>query len=331
MRFRMFVVPALLLVVALPAQASAGGFSGVVVAKQPQRGTLLLAGAHGVGVTVRGGLAGTAVGRRVSVQGVRLDDGTIRMSRLHVLARVHSATLRGTVVRKLAGGTLLASGRTVVMIHHLGRRLASVSDHGGLQAGDVAEFRVRFDDDELVEERPPVQVGQASIVRIEGAVVSVSPLVVSVEGLPVTITLPVGVTLPAALAPGRRIELAVQIGTANTFTLVAIDEIQNENPVAQAQEVEVEGFASKLDHDADRRQRQRDDVHLRRPDRDDAARASDRDTRRGAWRAAGRHGHAHSAPRRGRPRQRLRRERWWRQQRQRLRRRDDGHNGPVDE
>ena len=57
MRFRMLVVPAVLLAVALPGQARAASFSGVVVTKQPQHGTLLLAGAHGVGVTIRGGLA----------------------------------------------------------------------------------------------------------------------------------------------------------------------------------------------------------------------------------------------------------------------------------
>jgi hypothetical protein len=243
MRLRMLVLSAVVLAIALPAQAHAGGFSGIVVAKQPQRGTMLLAGAHGAGLTIRGGLALAAVGRRVSVQGVRLHDGTIRMSRLHVLARVHAATLRGTVLRTLANGTLLASGRSVVMIHHLGRRLASASDHGELEPGDVAEFRLRFDDDdELVEEAPPVQVGQASTVRIEGAIVSVSPLVVSVRGLPVTITVPAGMTLPAGLAAGGRIELTVQIGTGNTFTLVAVDEI--ENAVAQAQEVEVKGSVS---------------------------------------------------------------------------------------
>ena len=51
---------------------------------------VLLAGAHGLGLTIRGGLARTRVGERVSVQGARLHDGTIRMSRLQVVAHVRT-------------------------------------------------------------------------------------------------------------------------------------------------------------------------------------------------------------------------------------------------
>jgi hypothetical protein len=92
MRLRILVVPAVLLAVALPAQARAGEFSGVVVAKQPQRGTLLVAGAHGVGLTVRGSFARALVGERIALQGVRLHDGTFRTSRLQVLSRVRAET-----------------------------------------------------------------------------------------------------------------------------------------------------------------------------------------------------------------------------------------------
>jgi hypothetical protein len=227
----LLIVP-VLLVGALPAQAqTTGGFSGIVVAKQAQRGTMLIARARGAGVTIRGGLPRAALGERVSVQGVRLHDGTIRLSQLHVLARhVHRAMLRGTVLRTRASRTLLASGRTVVVIHRSGRLLASASDHGGLQPGDVAEFRVRFDDnDDLVEVGPAVQVGQAATAQIEGRIGSLSPFVVSLEGLPVTITVPAGMTLPASLALGQRIELTVQVGDANTFTLVAIDEVESQD------------------------------------------------------------------------------------------------------
>jgi hypothetical protein len=39
---------------------------------------------------------------------------------------------------------------------------------------------------------------------------------------------PDGVTLPASLAVGDDIELTVQVGAANTFTLVSIDENEND-------------------------------------------------------------------------------------------------------
>jgi hypothetical protein len=244
MRLRMLVLPAVLLAVALPAQARAGEFSGVVVAKQPQRGTLLVAGARGVGLTVRGSFAHTLVGDRVAVQGVRLHDGTLRTSRLRVLARVRSASVRGTVVRRLARGMLVASGRSVIVIHQRGPRFASAFDRGDLQPGDVAQFRIRFDDEALIEAAPPVRVGQAATARIEGTIVSLSPFVVLTEELPLTITVPAGMKLPTGLEPGQRIELTVRVGGGNTFVLVAIDEVENENPVVQAQEVEVKGFVS---------------------------------------------------------------------------------------
>lgn len=242
MRLRMLVVSAVLLAVGLPAQARAGSFSGTVVAKQKQGGTLLVAGAHGVGVTVRGGLVRAAVGERIRVQGTRLHDGTIRLSRLQMLGRVDTARLRGTVLRTLARGTLLASGRSVVMIHRSGRTLASAADHGGVRAGEVVEFRIRFDDDDLIQAAPPARVGQAGNAQIEGTLVTVLPLVVALDGLPLTITVPAGVTLPATLAPGQRLQLTVQVGVANTFTLVSIDELENANPPAAADEVEVKGF-----------------------------------------------------------------------------------------
>jgi hypothetical protein len=242
MRVRCLVAFAAVLAVAIPAQARAGTFAGVVVAKQPQRGTLLLVRPDGMGLTVRGGLARVVVGDRVTVSGTTLRGATLRLTALHVVGHMRSAHLRATVVRHLAAGTLVASARSVILIRSSGRRLSSALDRGDLRSGEVADFRIRFEDDEIVEEAPPVQVGQASVVRLEGAIVSVSPFVVSLEGLPLTITVPAGMTLPAGLAAGQRIELAVQVGANNAFTLVAIDEIENANPAVAAQEVEVKGF-----------------------------------------------------------------------------------------
>lgn len=237
MRFRMLMVSAVLVVVAVPlaaagpaqARTGAAGFKGIVVAKQKQRGTFLVARAHGAGLTVRGGLARVKVGERVSGQGVRLHDGTIRMRRLHILGRVRNATLRGTVLRSLARGTLVASGRTVVLIHRRGRQLASTSDHGGMHSGEVARFRIRFDGNgDVVQAGPATQLSDTNTAEIEGQIVSLSPFVVSMEGLPITITVPAGVTLPASLAVGDDIELTVEVGAANTFTLVSIDENEND-------------------------------------------------------------------------------------------------------
>ena len=237
MRVKILAALALLLALVVPAQARAATFHGIVIAKQPQRGTLVLAGRGGIGLTVHA-RARAALGSRVSLRGSRLHDGTIRASRLTVLSRTRHALIRGVVVRQLARSTIVATGRSVITMHQrAARRPASSSDHGGLRPGTIADFRVRIDDDDLFENHVTV-IGQAGDVEIEGTVVSVSPLVVSVEHLPITITVPAAMTLPAGLAAGQRIELTVHVTAPNVFTLVAIDE--NENQVEQ--EVEVKGF-----------------------------------------------------------------------------------------
>jgi hypothetical protein len=86
----------------------------------------------------------------------------------------------------------------------------------------MGEFEVEIENDGLFE-HGFTPVSQSGTVQIEGALVSVSPLVVSLEGLPIEITVPSGITLPA-LTPGEEIELTVQPGADNTFTLVSIDE-----------------------------------------------------------------------------------------------------------
>jgi hypothetical protein len=220
MKVKLLVGLGVLLVFALPAQARVASTTGVVVAKQAG-GTFVLAAAHGQALTVHSTSTQARVGDRVSVSGTRLA----------VLGHVHRTTIRGTVVRRLKNATLVAAGQSMIRIFARGsRRLASAGDHGGLQPGAIEQFNVGFDHEgDIVQVAPPLQVGQTATVQIEGQVVSVSPFVVSLEGLPVAITVPSGMTLPTTLKVGDEIELTVQVtvGT-NTFTLVSIgDDQQN--------------------------------------------------------------------------------------------------------
>jgi hypothetical protein len=220
MKVKLLVGLGVLLGFALPAQARAAGTTGVVVAKQAG-GAFVLAAAQGRALTVQSTSTQARVGDRVRVSGTRLA----------VLGHVHRTTIRGTVVRRLRNATLVAAGHSMIRIFARGsRHLASVGDdHGGLQPGAVGQFRVGFDHEgDIVQVAPPLQVGQATTLQIEGQVVSVSPFVVSLEGLPVAITVPSGMTLPTTLKVGDEIELTVQVtvGT-NTFTLVSIGNNQN--------------------------------------------------------------------------------------------------------
>jgi hypothetical protein len=94
----------------------------------------------------------------------------------------------------------------------------------------MGEFKIEFRHEELFED-DFTPVSQSGTVEIEGVLTSVSPLVVSLEGLPVEITVPSGVTLPP-LTPGEEVELVVKTGAGNAFTLVSIEqENENENEV----------------------------------------------------------------------------------------------------
>ena len=213
------------------ATAAPTALKGVVVAKHAGKGTVVLAtGRKGLGVTVRVATGKVRLGDRVSLAGTKLHDGTFRGSHLRVLAHVKRTRIHAVVVKRLAHGLRVASGHSLLTIHTNSRALASHHE-GGMQAGEIGEFEVEIDHDGLVEHGVTADSGT---VQIEGHLVSVSPLVVSIEGLPIEITVPDGMTLPT-LTAGEEVELIVQTGAGNTFTLVSIqsvdDEDQNENEV----------------------------------------------------------------------------------------------------
>jgi hypothetical protein len=237
MRSTALLAIAVFLVAVGSATAAPKAFKGTVVAKRAHGSTVVLAtGRKGVAVAVHVAHRSLRLGDRVNVVGKRLRDGTIKASRLHVLSHVRTARLRGMVVKRLAHAVRVASGHNVLTIHTTGRALAS--RHDRLERGDMGEFEIEFEHGDLVEEgfTPATPAGT---VEIEGHLVSVSPLVVSIEGLPIQITVPSGMTLPP-LTPGEEVELVVQTGVNNTFTLVSIqgdDENENENE----NEVEAKG------------------------------------------------------------------------------------------
>ena len=208
------------------ANAAPVGVKGTVIAKRAHSRTVVLAtGRRGLAVTLRVAPGHVRLGDRVSVVGTRLRDGTIRASRLHVVSHVKRTQIRGMVVRRLAHSLRVASGHSVLTIHT--SRGALASRHDGQKAGDMGEFEVQFEHGGLVED-DFTPTSQSGTVEVEGVLVTVSPLVVSIEGLPIEITVPSGMTLPA-LTPGEEVELTVQTGVGNTFTLVSINAGDNEN------------------------------------------------------------------------------------------------------
>jgi hypothetical protein len=217
------------------ATAAPTAIKGVVVAKHARKGTVVLAtGRKGLGVTVRIATGKVRLGDRVKMVATRLHDGTMRGSHLRVLSHVTKTKLRAVVVKRLAHSLRVASGHSLLTIHTSRRALASHHD-SGMQQGDIGEFEVEIGHDGLAEDGVTA-VSPSGTVQIEGRLVSVSPLVVSIEGLPIEITVPSEMTLPP-LTPGDEVELVVQAGTGNTFTLVSIQSGDNEDE----NEVEAKG------------------------------------------------------------------------------------------
>jgi RNase P/RNase MRP subunit p29 len=219
------------------ASAAPKAIKGTVVAKRAHI-IVLTTGRKGLAVKVRVAPRRVRLGDRVSVVGKRLRNGTIRASRLRVLSHVKKARIRGMVVKRLAHAMRVASGHSVLTIHT--RSAHAASRHDGEEKGELGEFEVEFEHGDLVED-DFTPVAPAGTVEIEGRLVSVSPLVVSLEGLPIEITVPGGMTLPP-LTPGQEVELFVQAGASNTFTLVSIKaENENENENQDENEVEAKG------------------------------------------------------------------------------------------
>ena len=242
----LLAVASFLLIVA-PATAATKAIRGTVVATHARSGTIVVAGAKGLAVTVRVAPRRVRIGDRVSVVGTRLANSTMRASRLHVLSHVKQARIRGAVVKRLAGRLRVASGRSVLTIR-TSHRVLSSNGHD-LRVGRMGEFELEIEHGELFEDgfKP---VSASGTVQIEGRLVSVSPLVVSLVGLPVEITVPSGIALPA-LTPGQEVELTVQPGAGNTFTLVSIDEdAVNVDEEVEARGAVVSSTASKITIDA---------------------------------------------------------------------------------
>jgi hypothetical protein len=222
--------------VGLPATAHAATASrvaGVVIAKDQTRGSFVLAGRAGVATTVRAPHAHPRLGDRLVVSGPRLRSGLVQARALRVVGHVRRTSLRAVVVRQLKRQTLVSAGGSIVAIRRASsaRVLSMSSDDSGLKPGTVARFGLSISSTGVVQ-TAATPLGVTSTVKIEGVVVTVSPLVVSVKGLPVTITVPAGMSLPTGLAPGADVELTVSVADGNAFTLVSFDDQVADQPEA---------------------------------------------------------------------------------------------------
>jgi hypothetical protein len=184
----LLAVGALLVVAVVAGSAvaarSAGSVRGVVVGHQ--RGEALVASSQGLVSVVKGR---ARVGERVLVRGGRLVGVTARASR---------ALIHGVVVRRSARLTFLYASGHLLVVH--ARRTVASAAGSGAAPGTVVQQTVSFDQGNL-DDQGEDDLGQTGQTQIQAQISAVGPgsITVTVNGQPLVIPLPAGLTLPSSL------------------------------------------------------------------------------------------------------------------------------------
>jgi hypothetical protein len=169
----------------VPAAAWAGTFQGVVVSHQ---GTALaVAQPSGLVQTVHS-TSRARVGAVVRVSGARVT----------VVGHARRARVHGVLVRKVGSTAFLAAGRSVLALRGT-RGLAAV--HSGPAPGTVVDATVAIGQSGQLTTQTATTGGQVSSVQVQAVVSAVGPgtVTLTVNGQPLTLQLPAGLTLPASV------------------------------------------------------------------------------------------------------------------------------------
>jgi hypothetical protein len=201
----------LLAALAFAASGNAGTttLKGVVIARLPARGELVVAGSNGTTTTLRAP-ALPAVGAlvRASANG-----------HLRVLGHVRHATFRGVLVRTVGATSFFAAGHSVVAVHTApARSVASArSVSSALSPGDAAEIEVTIaaggtlDEDSVT----PTPGDDTNRVTLQVTIASVTPattttpgsITLTINGQTLVIPLPAGTVLPPAFVANATVAM----------------------------------------------------------------------------------------------------------------------------
>ena len=207
------LVAAVATAAAFPTTAPAARtFSGVVVGKSP--GALAVAAPSGA-ITTVATHAHARIGARVRVNG----------SSVRVIGRAHRVRIHAVIVRSAGSTTFLAGGRSLFAVH-TGRNLSSVVDRSP-GTGAVVNTTATVTPNGQLNAGPTQVVGQLPSIQVQAVVTAVAAgsITLSVNGQPLTITLPAGIQLPATLV-GQSVTLKLNLAAGQP---VAEDEDQADN------------------------------------------------------------------------------------------------------
>jgi hypothetical protein len=178
-----------------PASAFAG-YNGVVVGKSP--GAIAVASKGGLVHTVKT-RAHARVGARVHVNGAAV----------RVVGRAHAVRIHAVVVRRAHASTILAGGRTLFAVRS-GRGLSSVLQTP--TTGAVVDTTATVSPSGQLTAGATQIVGHVDEIEVQALITAVAPgsITLSVNGQPVTISLPAGIQLPATLV-GQMVTLKLSL------------------------------------------------------------------------------------------------------------------------
>jgi hypothetical protein len=145
---------------------------------------------------------------------------------MRVLGFSRSTRIHAIVVKRVGGRTFVAAGRTLLAIRSQ-RTFASAAGSGP-SSGAVVNATVGIANGQLTQQTMQV-VGQTGTVTVQAQVSAVGPgtITVLVNGVPLQITLPAGIQLPASLV-GQFVTLNLRLAQNNAIAEQE-DEDDNEN------------------------------------------------------------------------------------------------------
>jgi hypothetical protein len=198
------------------AAPSPASFRGIVVGAQ--KGALLVASTSGA---VRAIPGHARIGARISLVG----------GKLTVVGRAHRALVRGVVVRRHGNLTFLSASQHMLVLHRAAVRTVSSARDNQPAPGSVVQATVSIDDQGELDEENESQVGQQQEAEVQGTITAVGTgtVTLSVNGQPLTIPLPAGLTLPTSIV-GTQVTLKLEFSGGNaTVSPGANDDDQGEN------------------------------------------------------------------------------------------------------
>ena len=258
---KLIALAAVVAAVLVPATAHAATgtkLSGVVVAKEATRHTLVVASSHGKVTTVRATVRQfrtNPLGSRVSVTGTPLADGSFHARRVTHLGKTKKAHLHVTVLKANGAKLLVAGGGSAFAVRLSHSALVHAAARSVPAPGDEIDTDVTVSHGGLVGGTAQT-TGTSDLIEFSGHVTAMDATSITItnDGVSTVIAIPDGVSVPQLVQVGSEVEVVASVSDA-TLTLV---EIKMDGDGAETGDdggsnvggdssVHVEGFVTSLD------------------------------------------------------------------------------------